>query len=109
MRYFELVRHEDQSGVSGEGVVAVGAVTADGTAAMKWYNATNDRLDTNTDGISLKPAPDGAEATEEIHGHGGRTELVWTEEPPEEGLASELRDSLANAAYSLAGSEYSAE
>ena len=101
MKYFELHRHEDASGVSGEGVVAVGAVSSAGAAVMKWYNADNDRLDTDTDGLSLKPAPDGAEATQEIHGHGGRTELVWVDEEPEEGLAEELQQNLLDAAYTF--------
>lgn len=101
MRYFELHRHEDESGVSGEGVVAVGAVSEAGAAVMKWNNSDNPRLTTNSDGLSVKPAPDGAEATQEIHGHGGRTELVWVDEEPEEGLAEELQQKLLDAAYSF--------
>lgn len=101
MRYFELHRHEDETGVSGEGIVAVGAVSKSGDAVMKWYNEDNDRLETNTDGLSIKPAPDGAEATQEIHGHGGRTELVWVDEEPEDGLALKLQQKLLNIAYAF--------
>lgn len=103
MRYFELVRHEDASGVSGEGVVAVGAVGPNGTAVMKWNNADNPRLETDSDGLSIKPAPDGAEATEEIHGHGGKTEIRWCETPPEHNLEDKLRKKLAEAYKDLTG------
>jgi hypothetical protein len=78
-RVFELVRHEDVSGASGEGVVATGVAWPDGTVAMQWRNEGNEGLTTNQNGLSIKPAPDGVEATVEIHGHGGATELRWVD------------------------------
>ena len=76
-RRFELVRTEDVSGTSGEGVVAVGVEYPDGAVHMQWRNAENESLTTSSNGCAFKPAPDGAQATEEIHGHGGRTEIRW--------------------------------
>ena len=72
-RRFELVRDEDVSGTSGTGVVAVGVVYPDGAVHMQWRNAENDDLETDSNGCAFKPAPDGLEATKEIHGHDGRT------------------------------------
>jgi len=79
-RRFELVRTEDESGVSGTGVVAVGVAYPDGAVHMQWRNGRNDALDTDSNGCAFKPAPDGVEATVEIHGHGGQTELRWVDE-----------------------------
>ena len=79
-RRFELVRTEDASGVSGTGVVAVGVEYPDGAVHMQWRNRKNEDLDTNSNGCAFKPASDGVEATVEIHGHEGRTELRWIDE-----------------------------
>lgn len=77
IRRFELVRHEDKSGTSGTGVVAVGVEYPDGAVHMQWRNDDNDDLDTSSNGVAFKPAPDGIEATKEIHGHDGLTVVVW--------------------------------
>ncbi len=77
---FKLVRHEDNTGTSGEGVVAVGVEYPDGAVHMQWDNTNNPDLDTTSNGCAFKPAPDGIEATVEIHGHGGRTEVVFIDE-----------------------------
>ena len=76
-RRFELVRTEDVSGTSGTGVVAVGVAYPDGAVHMQWRNKENEDLDIDSNGCAFKPAPDGVEATIEIHGHEGRTELRW--------------------------------
>lgn len=81
-RRFELVRHEDNTGTSGTGVVAVGVEYGDGAVHMQWLNEGNDDLETVSNGCAFKPAPDGVEATIEIHGHGGRTELRWVDDEP---------------------------
>lgn len=79
-RRFELVRLEDETGVSGTGVVAVGVAYPDGAVHMQWLNEGNDDLETSSNGCAFKPAPDGVEATIEIHGHEGRTELQWIDD-----------------------------
>lgn len=78
-RRFELVRNEDYSGVSGEGVVATGVEFPDGAVFMQWRNTENDDLETDSNGCAFKPGPDGVKATIEVHGHEGRTELRWVD------------------------------
>lgn len=69
MRRFELHRDEDETGISGTGRIAQGIQFDDGTAALRWlthvrstgyYDSVDDLL--------------------KIHGHGGRTRLVWLDE-----------------------------
>lgn len=67
LRTFELHRAEDVSGVSGPGVVADGVVFPDGRCAYRWrgHLATTVTADCVAD-------------VEAIHGHQGRTRIVWT-------------------------------
>lgn len=66
MKRFNLVRNEDETGVSGTGLVAQGVEFDDGTCAMRWLTSKastavyNDILD-----------------LEDIHGHNGKTVVVW--------------------------------
>ncbi|RLM67644.1 hypothetical protein [Halorubrum sp. Atlit-26R] len=82
-RRFELVREEDVSETSGTGVVAVGVEYPDGAVHMQWRNADNDGLETDANGCAFKPAPDGLVATEEIHGHDGRTTVRFLDGAPD--------------------------
>lgn len=66
-RRFHLYRHEDETGVSGTGVVAEGIPYQDGHVSMRWC---------------VQPARSttiyrshGDVAT--IHGHDGKTEIIW--------------------------------
>jgi hypothetical protein len=68
MRLFELHRDVDETGISGTGVVAQGVEFDDGTVAMKWLG------DWPT---SVVFHDRGAEALEHVHGHGGKTRVVW--------------------------------
>lgn len=79
-RRFRLVRHEDNTGVSGEGIVAHGVEFSDGAVVMQWHNEDNEQLADIPNGLAVKPAPNGIEATLEVHGHEGRTELEWMDE-----------------------------
>jgi hypothetical protein len=66
MRRFELVRHDDPSGVSGTGVVARGVQFADGVVALRWSCAQPaTSIWDNVDDLIL------------VHGHGGRTVVRW--------------------------------
>lgn len=68
-RRFHLVRNEDESGVSGEGTVAEGVVFTDGSCVMRWL--------THTSSTALyKTLAD----LETIHGHEGRTTVVFVDE-----------------------------
>lgn len=66
MKRFALMRLEDETGVSGEGIVALGVEWDDGKVAMRWvvgdYRST--------------VVYDDIHAVEAIHGHGGRTLVV---------------------------------
>jgi hypothetical protein len=66
MRRFHLQRDEDATGVSGCGVVAEGVQFTDGHCAMRWL--------TDTASTALY---DSADDIERIHGHEGRTRVVW--------------------------------
>ena len=66
VKVFHLFRHTDMNGLSGTGVVAVGAVYPNGKAHMQW--------------VSFKSSfemHDSIDALMDIHGHGGATELRW--------------------------------
>ena len=68
MRRFTLRRTEDISGISGVGDVAEGVVFHDGQVAMSWFGRYH----------TLEISPN-IETTLAIHGHGGRTEVVYHE------------------------------
>lgn len=60
-RRFNLVRHEDETGV-----IAQGVQFSNGRVVMQW----------TTDTVSITVF-DSIEDVEAIHGHGGKTEVVW--------------------------------
>jgi hypothetical protein len=66
MRRFELHRDEDATGVSGTGVVAEGVVFQNGKIAMAWL--------TKHKSMTIY---DDMETLEKVHGHGGKTRVVW--------------------------------
>lgn len=66
LRRFELHRHEDETKVSGTGVVAEGVSFSDGTAALRWKSALKS---TAVYGSMVD--------VEKIHGHDGKTEVVY--------------------------------
>ena len=63
---FRLIREVDETGVSGTGHVADGVVWHDGTVAVRW------RTDTRSTVVY-----DSLADVEKIHGHGGKTRVVW--------------------------------
>ena len=72
MRRFELHRDEDVSGVSGIGVVAEGVAFSDGgPVALRW---------TSEYPTSVVFHDRGVESLEAIHGHNGRTRIVWLDD-----------------------------
>ena len=70
-RRFELHRDEDVTGVSGTGVVAEGVIFRDGVGAVRWLTEWP---------TSAVFHDRGQEAIEHIHGHGGKTRVVWIDE-----------------------------
>jgi hypothetical protein len=67
MKAFILHRNEDVSGVSGIGVVAEGVQFTDGKVALRWI--TGEHRST--------VLWDSVESVEKIHGHDGRTMVIW--------------------------------
>jgi hypothetical protein len=72
VRGFELHRTHDVSGVSGVGVVAVGADLGDGTVVIRWLSETPSTVIWSSDEHTSA-----MEKVERIHGHGGHTRIVW--------------------------------
>lgn len=66
MRRFVLNRVEDETGISGTGVVAEGVVFSDGTAALRWKSEFRS--------TAVYASMSDVEA---IHGHGGKTLIVY--------------------------------
>ena len=72
-RRFQLIRRDDETGVSGTGVVVEGVVFSDGHAAIHW---TGSKWPTTT------PHPGGIESVLDVHGHDGKTVLMWLDAYP---------------------------
>jgi hypothetical protein len=68
MRRFELHRDVDETGVSGTGMVAQGVRFDDGRCAMRWLTDT-----------ASTACYDSALDVEVIHGHNGKTRVVWVD------------------------------
>ena len=66
VRTFHLLRLDDESGVSGIGWVAEGAVFSNGWVVLVWP--------TGTPSLNFYASIDDVEA---VHGHGGRTRIVF--------------------------------
>jgi hypothetical protein len=66
VRIFKSMRDEDKSGISGIGLVAVGVVFPSGKVVVEWLgpHSTFGIYDNLTD-------------VERIHGHGGKTRVVF--------------------------------
>lgn len=69
VKTFKLVRREDVSGVSGTGVVAVGAQFPTGRIVTEWLPG---RIDVRSFNIYLS-----VEELELVNGHEGKTQIVW--------------------------------
>jgi hypothetical protein len=69
MKIFYLYRKQDESGVSGNGLVAEGIVFSNGKIALTWLTPT-------TSVVTYSSMDD----VEIIHGHGGKTVILWDDE-----------------------------
>ncbi len=66
MNNFHLQRLEDETGVSGTGIVAEGVQFSSGECVLVWL--------TGACSIGIY---DSIESVDKMHGHGGRTIIVW--------------------------------
>lgn len=71
MRRFKVKREEDESGVSGTGVVAEGVEFENGKVAIQWLSHKA------SFGIY-----DNIKHFKDIHGHGGKTKVRWIDPDP---------------------------
>jgi predicted RNA-binding Zn-ribbon protein involved in translation (DUF1610 family) len=77
-RRYRLVREEDETGVSGTGIVGVGVEFPDGQAVFMWTNDSNpDGPDTNMNSVYVYPG--GIADVREVHGHSGKTRVEWVD------------------------------
>jgi hypothetical protein len=65
-RLFHLVREEDETGISGTGVVAEGIEFSNGMCALCWLTAMHS--------VAVYP---NVRQLEAIHGHNGRAKVVF--------------------------------
>ena len=94
MRTFELHRMEDATGISGLGIIAEGVEFGDGTCALRW----------KTDARSTAVYDD-LKTLEKIHGHQGKTKVVFTGDAFERGFTDATLDSYENAPFASVGGE----
>ena len=66
MRRFHLDRHQDETGVSGTGMVAQGVLFDNGKVALTWL--------TERPSVTVYDSLDDVEA---VHLHHGATSLIW--------------------------------
>jgi hypothetical protein len=66
IKNFYLMRHEDAGGISGTGIVAVGSIFPNGKVVFQWVTYR-----------SSMELYDSIENLIEIHGHGGKTEVIY--------------------------------
>lgn len=64
-----MCRTKDESGVSGEGLVAEGALFSSGKCVLSW-----------TSNIHSIEIYDSFDEILTIHGHNGKTQIVWIDE-----------------------------
>ena len=69
MRRFNLFRNEDESGVSGTGIIAEGVEFYHGKCVLSWL--------TKHKSLGIY---DNVKEMINIHGHDGKTELRWIDE-----------------------------
>ncbi len=70
MKRFQLVREEDETGISGTGVVAEGVQSTNGKCVLFWLSE-----------LKSVAIYDSIEELEAIHGHQGKTKVVWEGTP----------------------------
>lgn len=65
-RLFKLVRYDDETGISGTGIVAEGVEFSNGMCAMSWLTAMHS--------VAIYP---NVKQLEAIHGHNGRAKVEF--------------------------------
>lgn len=76
-RRFVLQRDEDETGVSGTGVVAEGVEFSDGVVALRWIVPAGAPGAGHPTSVVFHDR--GIASVEKIHGHGGKTQIKWVD------------------------------
>lgn len=92
MKNFELHRIVDETGISGTGIIAEGTIFADGTCALRW----------KTDAKSTAVYDD-LKTLERIHGHQGKTKVVYVGAPYERGVQDAAQDRIECVPFASVG------
>lgn len=91
-RKFVLERDVDETGVSGIGQVAEGIVFWDGTVVLRWRS--------KFPGTTMFSS---SEDMQGVHGHGGKTRVVFIDEWIDRGRDDAAQDSMENAPFASVG------
>jgi hypothetical protein len=75
MRMFYLRRDVDETGISGVGVVAEGIEFSDGVVAIRWLVPAGQPGSGNPTSVVFHD--NGIESVKAIHGHNGKTQIVF--------------------------------
>ena len=92
MKTFILRRFEDESGVSGTGDVAEGVEFHDGQVVLSWFGKFH--------AINIYPS---IETVTNIHGHQGKTQVIWVDFAPITSTPTTLFETAKNAAREYFG------
>lgn len=98
IRRFVLNRLEDETGISGSGVVAEGVVFSDGVVAVRWVVPENSPPERHHP-TSVVFHDEGLASVEKIHGHGGKTRIEFLDDEDEPAEAIVPRVIKAPAAF----------
>ena len=93
---FILYRHEDETGVSGTGVVATGVVWPDGHAALRWKAEDREAVSSTSVWSSVGDML-------RVHGHGGLSKIFYLDADGEEPESAGPPDDHAAAARTETG------
>lgn len=77
MQCFTLHRCEDETGVSGTGVVAWGIQWPDGSVSLRWLGITPSFV--NYEGVDGSAVRQAIHHVQRVHGHNGKTVVRWRE------------------------------
>ena len=80
IRTFHVIRDEDVSGVSGTGIIAEGVLFSNSKVVVNWISMHK-----------ILEVVDSLAEWQAVHGHEGRTKIVWDDEVAEEEEAEESK------------------
>jgi hypothetical protein len=79
MKTFTLHRQDDETGVSGTGVVAWGVRWPDGSVSIRWNSPTPSFISFEGVPSDAQIQRIGEQHIRVVHGHNGKTAVIWKE------------------------------